>query len=137
MASEEIAWDKTGKGKTSKKCLLPINPISAAVISQRLMISGEQCYISSRIAFPTPLGPANISYCWDDGLLCQVYPAHSHYSPFSPVPSRSREVLPLFVVSVSIWISIPSPLEDKRNSNRIGEAACAQINFRLAHQFFT
>lgn len=113
VANEEIALDKTWQGETSKKCFLPINSISAPVIFQRLIISGELCYISPPTVFPAPVVPANILYCWDDRLLFCVSPSFSSLSPSAPVPVRSREMPPIQVVS--IWDFHFTPLNGKRN----------------------
>lgn len=84
MANEEIALDKTGQGETSKKCFLPINPISAPVTFQRIFISGELCYISPPAIFPIQIGPANILYCLMM-CFCAEFP---HIPPACPPPHQ-------------------------------------------------
>lgn len=101
VVHEEIALDKTEQGETSK-CLLPVNPISALVISQRLIISGELCYINPQTIFPNPLGPANILYYWDNGLLCHIYPYS--FSLFPILPSSSQGQTDVATPS-SLWDS--------------------------------
>lgn len=89
MVYEEIALGKTEQDEASK-CLLPVSPISVLVISQRLIISGELCYINPQTVFPNPLGPANIPHCWDNGLLCHIYPYSFSLFPILPRPSQGQ-----------------------------------------------
>lgn len=63
MASEEISLDKIGQGETSKKSLCPLIPLVPQRFFQRLIISGELCYISPPNVFPIPLGLENTLCC--------------------------------------------------------------------------
>ena len=108
-------------GGTASKCLLSINPFNTPALVPQRWIIVRSCYISPQAMVPTPLGPANILYCWVNGLWSHVYP-HPRACPTlsSPFGGRGRPLLSSMGLTLC-----HTPLESERNPGGMGRGMCS------------
>lgn len=126
MASEELALDEIRWGETSKKCLLPINPISAPETSQGLIISGELRYISLQIIFSVHWAQQAFYSIGMMGFSVTFTLILFSLSSLLTHPVRDRKKPPITVIS--LWDSIHASLEGKRNSTRAGKHCVLRLS---------